>query len=70
MNYDVVLLRRACQDLALENIILKSRLDDVESRLSHVCSIAFEAAERVNEHLQKGGEADENPIGSDRRSHT
>ena len=46
-DYEVLLLKKACEEMALKNIILSSRLDDLESRFEHVRQMAFGACFEV-----------------------
>lgn len=45
MDYEVLQLKKACEEMALKNIILSSRLDDLEARFEHVRMLAFNACE-------------------------
>lgn len=46
-EYEVTVLRRACEELALKCVILSSRLDDLESRFEHTRQMAFNACFEV-----------------------
>ena len=58
MEYELLMLRKACEEMALKNVILSSRLDDLEARFEHVRMMAYNASAAV----AGGGEADEDPI--------
>lgn len=47
MKYDVVRLMRACQDLALQNMLLAQRVQDIELRIESVREMAFNACHAV-----------------------
>lgn len=46
-SWEVSVLRKACAELALRNVILQSRLDDMDERIEHVRKMAFNAAFEV-----------------------
>lgn len=48
LEYEVSILRKACEEMALKNIILSSRIDDLEARFEHVRAMAFNAALEVS----------------------
>ena len=60
MDYETLMLRKACEELALKCVILGSRLDDVEARLEHVRSMAFNAAFEV---AKSTGNPEAEPVG-------
>lgn len=47
VDYETLMLRKACEELALKCVILGSRLDDVEASMEHVRRMAFNAAFEV-----------------------
>lgn len=60
MDYEVLMLRKACEEIALKNVMLSMRLDDLEARFEHVRAMAFNACAAI----AKGGEADEGSLGA------
>lgn len=60
MEYETLMLRKACEELALKCVILGSRLDDVEARLEHVRRMAFNAA---FEAAKATGNPEADPVG-------
>ena len=54
MNYEVLMLKRACEALALKNLLLSARVDELEQSLDHVRLMVNQTCEAV----AKGGEAD------------
>lgn len=60
MDYEVVMLRKACEELALKCVILSSRLDDMDVRLEHVRRMAFNAA---FEAAKATGNPEAEPVG-------
>ena len=55
-NYEVLMLRKACEELALQVVILSSRLDDAELRVEQLRSLVYSQPASVP------GELSENPI--------
>ena len=47
LEYEVTILRRACEELALKNVILSSRLDDLEARFEPLRAMVFNACHEV-----------------------
>ena len=47
MNYDVIRLMRACQDLALQNVLLEQRVQDLEMKIESAREMAFNACHAV-----------------------
>ena len=58
MEYEVLMLRKACEEFALKNVILSARLDDLEARFEHVRMMAFNACAAVS----GGEETNEDPV--------
>lgn len=42
-NYEVLMLRKACEELALQVVILSSRLDDAEVRIEQLRAALYSA---------------------------
>ena len=61
MNYEVLMLKRACEALALKNLILSARVDELEQSLDHVRLMVNQTCAAV----AKGGEADEDSVRPD-----
>ena len=54
-DYEVLMLRKACEELALRVVILSSRLDDAELRIEQLRSLVCSPPPSVQ------GELSENP---------
>ena len=55
LDYEVLMLRKACEELALRVVILSSRLDDAELRIEQLRSLVCSPPPSVP------GELSENP---------
>lgn len=55
-SYEVLMLRKACEELALKVVILSSRLDDAEVRIEQLRSLVCSPPSSTM------GELSENPI--------
>ena len=49
MNYEVLLLKKACEELALKVVILSSRLDDAEIRIEQLRAALYSAPSDLGE---------------------
>lgn len=47
MNCDVIRLLRACQELALQNVLLEQRVLDLETEIESTRKMAFNACHEV-----------------------
>lgn len=43
MEYETLMLRKACEELALKVVILSSRLDDAETRIEQLRAAVYSA---------------------------
>lgn len=61
LDYQVLLLKKACEELALKVVILSARLDDMSVEVEHAKKLAGDAAWAV----AKVGEASEDSVSVD-----
>lgn len=52
-DYEVLMLRKACEELALRVVILSSRLDDAELRVEQLRSLVCSSAPSVPGELSE-----------------
>ena len=49
MNYETLMLRKACEELALKVVLLSSRLDDAEVRIEQLRAALYSAPSGAGE---------------------